>query len=271
MLGVGRLGADALTTMIDEAEAATDRSIGAGFITEFADEAALQVAFERLSVVEFFWGWPDPALVPDGPVVGWQVGSVDAARAAVDAGCRYVAVQGLEAGGHVRGEVELDHLLADVRDALGADIVVAAGGGIGTAGDVRRVLAAGADAVRIGTRFVATHESAAHDRYVELLAGATDADTELSEAFWVGWPEALHRVLTSAVEASGDADDVIGSMPGPGDERRIVPRFFVSPPTRAYDGLIDAMALYAGTGSTGAVTGRQSAAEVVADLLGDGV
>ena len=117
------------------------------------------------------------------------------------------------------------------------------------------------------TRFVATVESAAHDRYVELLARAGDADTELSEAFWVGWPEAQHRVLTSCVEASGDADDVVGSMPGPGDERRRVPRFFASPPTRDFDGNIDAMALYAGTGSVGAVRGRVNVTDVMDELL----
>jgi hypothetical protein len=55
-------------------------------------------------------------------------------------------------------------------------------------------------------------------------------------------------------------------MPGPGDERRRVPRFSTSPPTREFDGLIDAMALYAGTGSVGAVNGRATAAEIIAEL-----
>jgi nitronate monooxygenase len=268
MLGVGRRGAPQLAAMIDECASLTDRPVGAGFIVEFLDRDAFELAAERLAVVELFWGWPDATLVPDGVVVGWQVGTVDEARAAIDAGCRYVVAQGVEGGGHVRGETELDELLPAVRNAVDDSIAVIAAGGIGTAADVRRALERGADAVRIGTRFVATHESTAHDRYVELLSAATDHDTELSEAFWVGWPEAAHRVLTSAVEASGDGPDVIGTMPGP-DERRKVPRFFVSPPTRDFDGLIDAMALYAGVGSTGAVTGRMSVADVIAELLAD--
>ncbi len=76
-------------------------------------------------------------------------------------------------------------------------------------------------------------------------------------------------MLTSAVEASGDADDVVGSMPVRGERRR-VPRFFASPPSREFDGLIDAMALYAGTGSVGAVTGRVSAARVISELFDAG-
>ena len=85
----------------------------------------------------------------------------------------------------------------------------------------------------------------------------------------LGWPEAQHRVLTSAVEASGEGDDVVGSMPGPDGQRSRVPRFFVSPPTRDFDGFIDAMALYAGTGSVGAVRGRTSAAAVMTELCAD--
>lgn len=267
MLGVGRRGPGELATMLDECAALTDRPVGAGFIVEFIDRDALALAAERLPVVELFWGWPDAALVPDDVIVGWQIGSVDEARAAVDVGCVYVVAQGVEGGGHVRGSLELDVLLPDVRAAVGDDVVLVAAGGIGTAADVRRVGELGADAVRIGTRFVATVESAAHDRYVELLIAAGDGDTELSEAFWVGWPEAVHRVLVSCVEASGDGPDVVGSMPGTDGARRKVPRFFVSPPTREFDGLIDAMALYAGTGSTGAVHGRITVDEVIAELL----
>ena len=266
MIGVGRRGPAELAPTLDELSRLTDRPVGAGFIVEFLDRDSLDLAVERLPVIELFWGWPDAELVAPDRIVGWQVGSADEALAAVDAGCSYVVAQGIEAGGHVRGEATLDELVPAVRAAVG-DIVVVAAGGIGTAAHVRHALDLGADAVRAGSRFVATHESTAHDRYVELLTEASDADTELSEAFWVGWPDALHRVLTSAVEASGDGDDVIGEMPGRDGTPNIVPRFFVSPPTRAFSGNIDAMALYAGTGSIGAITGRVSAVDVVNELM----
>lgn len=267
MLAAGRRGADVLTAQIGATRELTDRPFGIGFIVEFLDRDVLAAAYAELPVIELFWGWPDADLVDPRRVVGWQVGTADEAKAAVDAGCRYVVAQGIEAGGHVRDEIELDHLIPAVRRAVGDQIAVVAAGGIGTAADVRRLLGLGADAVRVGSRFVATTESAAHDRYVELLVESGDGDTELSEAFWVNWPDAPHRVLTSAVEASGDGPDVVGQMPGPDGTMRSVPRFFVSPPTRDYTGDIDAMALYAGTG-IGAIAGRIPAADVVAELMG---
>ncbi|MEO6651709.1 MAG: nitronate monooxygenase [Ilumatobacteraceae bacterium] len=268
MLGVGRPTIARVVADLDELDRLTERPVGVGLLVEFLEPEILEVVVDRRHIIEFFWGWPDPSLVPADHVVGWQVGSVDEARAAVDAGCRYIVVQGIEAGGHVRGVTERDELLATTRLAVGDDVAIVAAGGIGTAADVRAALERGADGVRVGSRFVAADESDAHDRYVELLTDSVGTDTELSEAFWVGWPDAAHRVLTSAVDASGDGADVIGRMPGPDGSMRPVPRFFVSPPTREFDGNIDAMALYAGMGID-AITGRVPAAEILADLTSD--
>jgi hypothetical protein len=70
-------------------------------------------------------GRPGPALVEvahrGGALACWQVGSLAAARAAVSAGCDIVAVQGTEAGGHVRGHSPLRPLLESVR-GLGDDL-----------------------------------------------------------------------------------------------------------------------------------------------------
>ncbi|MFT8131053.1 hypothetical protein ACMYM2_23435, partial [Salmonella enterica subsp. enterica serovar Enteritidis] len=85
--------------LVDAALALTDQPIGAGFIVLFLDPSALEAAAARLPVVELFWGWPDPKLVLDDVITGWQVNSVDEARAAADAGCGYVVAQGFEAGG----------------------------------------------------------------------------------------------------------------------------------------------------------------------------
>jgi NAD(P)H-dependent flavin oxidoreductase YrpB (nitropropane dioxygenase family) len=49
-------------------------------------------------------------------------------------------------------------------------------------------LAAGADGVRVGTRFVAAAEAAVHPEYVAALIGAEAQDTAYTEAFSVGWP-----------------------------------------------------------------------------------
>src|SRR2546423_111368 len=82
-------------------------------------------------------------------------------------GCDVIIVQGHEAGGHVRGTVGLMPLLAEVLDTVKLPVIAA--GGIGNARGVAAALAAGAAAVRLGTRFIATRESGAHPLYVESL------------------------------------------------------------------------------------------------------
>ena len=197
-------------------------------------------------------------------ICGWQVGSVDEAKAAVDAGCRYVIAQGMEAGGHVRGHVPLAELLPAVRSAV--DVPVVAAGGIGTAERYGRAIALGADAVRVGTRFVATRESYAHPDYIDALVAADTDDSILTEAFGVGWPNAPHRVLRSAIDAAGAApNDVVGQTPSASGAPMLIPRFGVSSPNRDTTGDISAMALYAGR-SVGAVDRIMTAAEVVEEL-----
>jgi nitronate monooxygenase len=221
-------------------------AIGVNFLMPFVVPALVDAAAAWARVVEFFYGPPDEALVRRaGSIAGWQVGSADEARAAVDAGCRYVVAQGVEAGGHVRGTVGLLPLLDDVLAAV-PDVPVVAAGGIGTARAVRAALAAGADAVRVGTRFVAAAESDAHPDYVQALVGAGAEDTVLTTAFSAGWPDAPHRVLRSCVQGEGG---------------------FVSPPTRDTPGDVSAGAMYAGQ-AVGAVRAVQPAAEIVAELMG---
>ena len=261
MVPAGRRGVEPMRKQLDGVAALTSHPFGAGLLAEFLDDGLLELVAELAPVVELFWGEPDPALVPDGPIVGWQVGSPEHARAAVEAGCAYVVAQGVEAGGHVHGTTPLAELLPTVRAAV--DVPVVAAGGIGSAETVREAFALGADAVRIGTRFVAAAESDAHDRYVELLSQAGDGDTVFTEAFGVGWPDAPHRVLASALAAAESAPDVVGRS---GEQE--IPRFFVSSPTRSVEGNIDAMALYAGEGSTRHVSGRVPAAEIIRELLG---
>jgi NAD(P)H-dependent flavin oxidoreductase YrpB (nitropropane dioxygenase family) len=197
-------------------------------------------------------------------ICGWQVGSVDEAKAAVDAGCRYVIAQGMEAGGHVRGHVPLAELVPAVRSAV--DVPIVAAGGIGTADAVRTAIALGADAVRVGTRFVATQESYAHPAYIDALVAAHDDDSVLTEAFGVGWANAPHRVLRSAIAAAEAAPtDVVGETVPRGGKPVQMVRFGASSPNRDTTGDISAMALYAGR-SVGAVHGVMTAAEVVAEL-----
>jgi nitronate monooxygenase len=264
MLGIGRQSPAVMARYLDDLLGA-EGVVGCTMIAPFALPETAELVADRFHVVEFFYDWPDPRRVPVGPIVGWQVGSVDEARAAVDVGCSYVIAQGREAGGHVRGTVPLVELLDGVRAAL--DVPIVAAGGIGTRAAVQAAMAAGADAVRVGTRFVVCRESNAHPQYIDLLVAAQADDTVLTEAFGVGWPNAPHRVLQSAIDRAAASPSEVGVTRAADGREVVMPRFGSSVPTRDTTGDISAMALYAGT-SVDAVTSRPTAAEVVAELMG---
>jgi len=273
--GLGMLAAvvDDLSADIDAVlRAAPGRPFGVNFLMPFFDRALLDAVAPRVRLIEWFWSQPDPALVSvvheAGALAAWQVGSVDEALAAADAGCDLIIAQGIEAGGHVRGTIGLLPLLDAVLDAV--DVPVIAAGGIGTARAVAAVLAAGASAARVGTRFVATLESGAHPSYQQALVVAEATDTVLTETYSVWWSDShdrAHRVLRSAVSAAEALDgEFVGDVSGAGEPLRI-PRFAVRPPNRATRGHIEAMALYAGQ-SVGAVKAILPAADVVDELAG---
>ncbi|HTK16521.1 MAG TPA: nitronate monooxygenase [Acidimicrobiia bacterium] len=247
-------------------------SVGMGFFGQWMNDdlETFERAAAELRVVEVFWTEPDASLVDrcraSGPALfAWQVGSAKSAVAAQDAGCDFVVVQGVEAGGHVRGTTARDDLLEAVLAQVSVPVVVA--GGIAGAADVRRAIDAGAAAVRVGTAFVATEESGANGAYIDaLLAAGSGDETVLTTAFGEGWPDAPHRVLRSALAAAEALDlDVVGEAGGAG-ARYPLPRFSVTPPTRDVTGHIEAMALYAGTG-VGDVNHLRSAVDLVAELV----
>jgi nitronate monooxygenase len=260
-MAVGRSSIVDANKQIDDIEAMTTGVFGGGFIVPYLSMETLDVISKRLNIIEYFYGWPDPALVLPGKIVGWQVGTVDEARAAVDAGCSYVIAQGFEAGGHVRDIVPLAELIPAVRAAV--DVPLLASGGLGSAAQVRQAMSLGADAVRIGTRFLAALEADTHPVYLDLLMQATEDDTEHCGLFDVGWPDAPVRVLASAAAAARlPGPDPVGELAG-----RALPRRGTTPPSRSTTGQIEAMALYAGT-SVGGITKPQTAAHIIHELLG---
>ncbi len=262
-----RSSATYLVDMLDKVASRTGARAGVNFIIRFLDTETVKAVAPRASVVEFFYGDPDRMLVElahaGGALACWHVGSRQEAAAAERAGCDLIAAQGIEAGGHVRGYVGLFPLLGEVLDAI--RIPVIASGGVGTARSMAAALAAGAAAVRIGTRFLAAREADAHPAYVEALIRARAEDTILTETFSVNWPNAPHRVLRSCVDA---ANSFSGAMVGEGaigGSKYPVPRFAPPTPNRATVGEISAMALYAGH-SVDAVRRVQPAAEIVREL-----
>jgi NAD(P)H-dependent flavin oxidoreductase YrpB (nitropropane dioxygenase family) len=234
------------------------------------DLESFEAAARAARVVEVFWGRPRADWVRrihgGGALALWQVGSADEARAAADAGCDAVIAQGVEAGGHVRGTLPLQALLDATLAAV--EIPVIAAGGIATGRSMAAALAAGAAAVRVGTRFAATAESDAHPEFVRALVEAAGDDTVLTTAFSTGWPDAPHRVLRRAVEEARALEADVAGRVVDGDRSWDVPRWDVDPPTRWTEGAITAMALYAGQG-VGAVTGAPGAAMVVEELAAE--
>jgi nitronate monooxygenase len=236
--------------------AQTTGVLAANFLTEGIDREAVEAAAARVRIVDFFWADPDPALVQiahrGGALACWQVGSLDEARAAADAGCDVVVVQGIEAGGHIRG----DSLLLPLLEAMlgQVDLPVLAAGGIGDGRSFAAALDMGAAGARVGTRFVATTESGAHPAYKQAVADAVAGSTEITDVFAVcplcaTVPRA--RVLRSCIRALRDlAGDTVGETTA-GGQRIALPRGHGLPPGAAATGHVEAMAMYAGESAAG--------------------
>jgi NAD(P)H-dependent flavin oxidoreductase YrpB (nitropropane dioxygenase family) len=188
---IGILGPEQLREELAAARRLTGRPLAVNLLLVLARREHFEVA-EEADVLVTFWGRPRRRTSRT-----WihQVGSVDEALAARAAGADAVIAQGVEAGGHVRGEIPADELLERIRSAVGPDYPVLSAGGIVDSAGVRDRLDAGAEGVVSGTRFLMSEESGAHPAYKERLVEARE--TVLTELFGLGWP-APHRVAPNA-------------------------------------------------------------------------
>src|SRR5207248_6532621 len=256
----------------------TDRPVGGTRVFEWDQHARLDAALEAgLRIVSFTWGDPEPyaTRVHDaGGVVLHTVGSADEARRAVAAGVDVVVAQGWEAGGHVWGRVATLPLVPAVVDAV-APVPVIAAGGIGDGRGVAAVLALGAQAAWLGTRFLLADECRVHDRYRRRIAEAVETDTEwYADLYDVSWPNAPHRALRLATgeqwERSGRPPS--GSRPGEGEpvaaraSGEPILRYTSVTPAEGMTGDVEALSLWAGQ-SVALARVPQPAAEIVADLV----
>jgi nitronate monooxygenase len=183
-------GPQAIERELAAARALTARPLAVNLLLPFARRDWFEAA-ARADVVVTFWGAPKRRT----PGV-WihQCGSTSEARAAHAAGADALIVQGVEAGGHVRGTLPAIELLERVRGELPADYPLLLAGGVAERADIVEALAAGADAAVAGTRFLLSDESRAHREYKRRLLGAEQ--TILTELFGAGWP-APHRVIAN--------------------------------------------------------------------------
>ena len=276
---LGMLGAQPLDVELAEARRATGKPVAVNLLLPFA-RAAHWEAVRGADVVVTFWGRPERRV----PGI-WihQCGSVPEALAARAAGADAVIAQGVEAGGHVRGTEKAVNLLERFRAELG-DFPVLTAGGVATAADVKGRLAAGADAVVSGTRFLMSDESGAHEEYKRRLIAADE--TVLTELFGAGWP-APHRVIGNEATERWLRGDQRGpgwlraanritapalSRVPPGVQGRLarnqkaaMPLLGPAAATAGQDNLIEAGPLYAGE-SVARIDDIRPAAELVSSL-----
>ena len=261
---------------IAEAKRLTRKPFGVGLLIPLLQPGVFEAVVEaRVPAIIFFWGDAAP-FIPHCKAAGIrtivQVGSVTEAFQAKNAGADAIIAQGLEAGGHVRGTVASLVLIPAVRDAIGDTPLIAAGG-IADGRGLAAALALGADGAMVGTRFIATRESAAHAVYKRRVTEAREDQTVYTMLFDVGWPDAPHRVLLNRTieqwERAGRPES--GRRPGEGEvighSRRgdmEIPlvRYGVYNPSGFVEGDLEGMALYAGQ-SAGLVNDLLPAAEVV--------
>ena len=283
-LGVGLMPAPVLTDAIKAIVAGTAGAFNVNFITVFADQSHIDaVCSAGVPVASFHWGHPSRAWIDQlhsaGTRVFEQVGSVDDARRAVDDGIDVVVAQGLEAGGHNFATLPTFALVPLVVDAA-APALVLASGGIADGRGLAAALMLGADGVWVGTRLVATTESAAHDGYKARLVAASGTDTVRTSMFGPDMPQFNPmRVLRNRVvdewsdrideiPTDTSAEPVIGRMSLMG-QLVDMHKFSNLVPMRDYTtGDLEEMALLAGEG-VGLVGAVEPAQDVINQMTAE--
>lgn len=101
------------------------------------------------------------------------------AKKAEEAGVDAIVCEGFEAGGH-NGRDETTTLVLIPQARAATKLPIIAAGGIATGRAMLAAMVLGADAVQMGTRFVASVESSAHDNFKQIVTNSNEGDTILS-------------------------------------------------------------------------------------------
>lgn len=280
----GALGTLALSwtqdsgALVRETAALTTLPFAGNFLLEWDQHARIDSALEAgLRIVSLAWGDPTPYIErvhAAGGTVLHSVGSAEEAQRAVADGVDVVVAQGWEAGGHVWGNVATLPLVPAVVDAV-APVPVIAAGGIGDPRGVAAVLALGAEAAWLGTRFLLAEEAPVHEAYRRRLIAANEADAEwYADLYDVGWPDAPHRALRNTTADTWEAAGRPAPGMRPGEDEAVAARASGEPILRYTSGValvgttgdIDALSLWAGQ-SVALARSVEPAAQIVAELV----
>lgn len=262
ILGMVRESPEFIGAEIDAVRAATDRPFAVNLIPAGTEsglfDRELGTCLDRaVPAMSFFWDVVPSAVArakAAGCLVLHQVGTLDAARAAADAGADVIIAQGVEAGGHVHGTTAALVLVEQIARAI--DLPIVASGGFGTGASLVAAMALGAQGIHCGTAFIATAESFAHDYHKDRVVAARAEDTVYTDVFALNWPpDSPVRVIGNSVTQAlglnlmGHHPDRLPREPVGEDAGRTLLRFSTDSPLRTTSGDLEAMALFAGQGA----------------------
>ena len=184
LLGSGSMYPHILEENIRKCKAATGKPFGVNVPLLYPDiDKHIQIIIdEKVPIVFTSAGNPKiytAVLKQHGITVVHVVSSSKFALKAQEAGCDAVVAEGFEAGGHNgREETTSFVLIPAVSNAV--NIPVIAAGGIATGRQMYAAMILGADAVQVGSRFVASHEASSHINFKNAVVKATEGDTVLT-------------------------------------------------------------------------------------------
>lgn len=184
IIGSGSMYPEILEDHVKKCKAATDKPFAVNLPMLYPDIDKHIETIIKYEVPIVFTSAGNPKtwtgkLKEHGIKVVHVVSSVKFALKAQEAGVDAVVAEGFEAGGHNgRDETTTLCLIPMVKKAL--DIPLIAAGGIGTGRGMLAAMTLGADAVQIGSRFVASEESSAHQAFKESVVQAKEGDTMLT-------------------------------------------------------------------------------------------
>ncbi len=184
IIGSGSMYPDILREHITKCKQATDKPFAVNLPMLYPDIDKHIASIIELKVPIVFTSAGNPKtwtkhLQDHGIKVVHVVSSVKFALKAQAAGVDAIVAEGFEAGGHNgRDETTTLCLIPMVKEAI--DIPLIAAGGIGTGRTMLAAMTLGADAVQIGSRFVASKESSAHSNFKKTVVDAKEGDTQLT-------------------------------------------------------------------------------------------
>lgn len=184
IIGSGSMYPDILREQVKKCKQATNKPFAVNLPMLYPDiEQHIETIIEE-NVPIVFTSAGNPKthtarLKETGKIVVHVVSSSKFALKAQEAGVDAVVAEGFEAGGHNgREETTTFCLIPMVKKVL--DIPLIAAGGIGTGEQILAAMTLGADAVQIGSRFVASEESSAHINFKNAVVNAKEGDTILT-------------------------------------------------------------------------------------------